>query len=325
MYCFTCILFNALFIYICIIYTYRVKVYFKGEEYHMELLQLRYFQVVARKQHMTKASECLNISQSSLSKTIASLEKELGVKLFDRKCKCIELNEFGKIFLKRIDDALLSIETGKMELNESISSKQYEIKLLVLSATLLVADVLEEFYSKYPNVKFNISKSFSTDENINDYDFIITSSYNKLDSNCVVTLLEEEIFLGCSKKHHLAEFDEISLNDTKDEMYVSLCKNKDLRKITDIICSKVDFQPNFILESEDFNALCPLIKAGKVLVFVPSISLKACKRPEYKLIRIKDTSCHRFISLAWQPDKTLSPSMELFKEHLINFFDNMSQ
>ncbi|GMA57787.1 hypothetical protein GCM10025858_22900 [Alicyclobacillus sacchari] len=50
----------------------------------MELLQLEYFQTVARLQHMTKAAEELQIAQPSLSKTISRLEEDLGVPLFDR-------------------------------------------------------------------------------------------------------------------------------------------------------------------------------------------------------------------------------------------------
>lgn len=64
----------------------------------MELLQLKYFQTVARLEHMTKAAEELHIAQPSLSKTIARLEKDLGVPLFDRQGRQITLNSFGKYF-----------------------------------------------------------------------------------------------------------------------------------------------------------------------------------------------------------------------------------
>lgn len=50
----------------------------------MELLQLKYFQTVARTEHMTKAAQELRIAQPALSVTIARLEEELGVPLFDR-------------------------------------------------------------------------------------------------------------------------------------------------------------------------------------------------------------------------------------------------
>ncbi|SHF30584.1 regulatory helix-turn-helix protein, lysR family [Seinonella peptonophila] len=51
----------------------------------MELLQLQYFQRVARMEHMTKAAKDLRIAQPALSKTIARLERDIGVPLFDRK------------------------------------------------------------------------------------------------------------------------------------------------------------------------------------------------------------------------------------------------
>ena len=68
----------------------------------MELLQLRYFLVAAQYQHMTKAAEHLQIAQPALSQAIHRLEAELGVPLFERKNRSIELNEEGKFLQKRL-------------------------------------------------------------------------------------------------------------------------------------------------------------------------------------------------------------------------------
>ena len=67
----------------------------------MQLTQLEYFIVVARLEHMSKAALELEVSQSSLSKTIARLEDDIGVPLFDRRGKSIRLNEYGRIFMRR--------------------------------------------------------------------------------------------------------------------------------------------------------------------------------------------------------------------------------
>lgn len=72
----------------------------------MELLPLQYFQTVARLEHMTKAAEELRIAQLALSKTIARLEEDLGVPLFDRQNRHIRLNAFGKAFLQKVETAL---------------------------------------------------------------------------------------------------------------------------------------------------------------------------------------------------------------------------
>ncbi|WP_369218522.1 LysR family transcriptional regulator, partial [Streptomyces flavofungini] len=65
----------------------------------MDLLSLRYFQAVARHQHISRAAQELRVAQPSVSRTIGRLESELGVLLFDRQGRRIRLNEHGEAFL----------------------------------------------------------------------------------------------------------------------------------------------------------------------------------------------------------------------------------
>ncbi|MCI8452987.1 MAG: LysR family transcriptional regulator [Lachnospiraceae bacterium] len=65
----------------------------------MELLQLRYFKAVAESGTLTQTANQLYISPSSLSATIARLEKELGAHLFDCKGNRLHLNSRGSLFL----------------------------------------------------------------------------------------------------------------------------------------------------------------------------------------------------------------------------------
>lgn len=58
----------------------------------MDLQQLKYFQTVARLEHMTRAADVLNISQPALSKAISQLEHEVGAPLFERVGRAIRLN-----------------------------------------------------------------------------------------------------------------------------------------------------------------------------------------------------------------------------------------
>lgn len=64
----------------------------------MNIFQLRYFVSVAQLENISKAADLLHLSQSSLSKSIAKLEAELGMPLFQRSGKHIVLNEQGRRF-----------------------------------------------------------------------------------------------------------------------------------------------------------------------------------------------------------------------------------
>lgn len=76
----------------------------------MELRHLRYFTAVAEEQNVTRAAARLHVSQPPLSRQIRDLEEELGVELFKRTAKSLELTEAGKLFLNEARAVLLRSE-----------------------------------------------------------------------------------------------------------------------------------------------------------------------------------------------------------------------
>ena len=64
----------------------------------MDIRHLQYFLEVARQQSFTKAAEVLYITQPTISKTVKSLEEELGVTLLDRYGKQVQLTDAGHVF-----------------------------------------------------------------------------------------------------------------------------------------------------------------------------------------------------------------------------------
>lgn len=81
-------------------------------EHDMELHQLRYFICVAKHESMSKAAIELHVSQPALSKSVAKLEAELNVSLFDRTRGHFSLTDSGRIFQKYVERAILVLEKG---------------------------------------------------------------------------------------------------------------------------------------------------------------------------------------------------------------------
>ena len=135
----------------------------------MELRVLNYFLAIAREENFTKAAQQLHVTQPTLSRQIAQLEEELGVKLFIRSNHNIILTEDGMI-LKRRAQAILTLadKTKRDFLHKdedlcgtiAIGSGEFR-------STKYLSQIIKAFHQKYPNVKFEIYSGNAG--NIRDY------------------------------------------------------------------------------------------------------------------------------------------------------------
>ena len=94
----------------------------------MELRTMRYFLAVAREENMTRAAGLLHVTQPTLSKSLKSLEDELGKKLFIRHSFHIELTEEGVLLRKRAEDLVSmadKIQTEFLSLDDVFGGEIY--------------------------------------------------------------------------------------------------------------------------------------------------------------------------------------------------------
>lgn len=116
----------------------------------MELLQLKYFKTVAELGKISTAAEALYISAPALSTSISRLEKELGVQLFDRYAKRIELNRQGEIFLRYVNQIFDTLECAKTEVWQSTLQQKRHIWIATTTSNLWM-DLITEFSQACPH------------------------------------------------------------------------------------------------------------------------------------------------------------------------------
>ena len=138
----------------------------------MDLVKLKYFLVVAKLQHVTKAAEILHISQPSLTQAIHSLEEDLGVNLFNKQGRSIVLNEYGIYLKQRIEKILPQIDVIPQELQLLKNKVNKSVKLNILAASSIIVDLIIKFRKQYPDVIFD----FEQNSLKNDCDIVIATN-----------------------------------------------------------------------------------------------------------------------------------------------------
>ena len=131
----------------------------------MELRTLRYFTVVARELNITRAAEKLNMSQPPLSNQIKALEEELGVRLFIRGKRHLELTEEGALLLRRALQMQELADKTRQEiasLREGMTGTVY-LSMVEGRAPFLAAQWIAGFREEFPLVRYNLWNGSSDD------------------------------------------------------------------------------------------------------------------------------------------------------------------
>ena len=157
----------------------------------------RVFYVVAKKKHMTKASEELHISQPAISQAIKKLETQLNGTLFLRSNKGMELTEEGKMFYEYIKRALELINNAENEftLFKDLSKGEIKIGCSTTLTKLILMDSLKDFHSDYPNININIINDLTSnlinDLKLGKLDFVIFNESNIKEKNLNLAKIRE--------------------------------------------------------------------------------------------------------------------------------------
>ncbi|WP_330948925.1 LysR family transcriptional regulator [Virgibacillus sp. MG-45] len=293
----------------------------------MQLLQLHYFLTVAKTQHMSQAALVLNISQSSLSKTIARLEDELGVSLFDRKGKKIFLNSYGIFFAKEAERALRILEEAHESLQEMAGIEEDRVSISVMSSTILPS-VFKSFYERRPNVR--IYQSILPDAVAKER--LISGEIELSVSNTPITgpdiewlpILKERLDLIVPKNHRLAQFDEIDLLEAKNERFIGYKSGVESMSIYEQCCLNVGFKPNIVFEGTEMSIVLQLVNEGQGISFYPQYSFLGNQLTNTKIIRLKNNDCFQMVGFAWIKRRKYSYVAKQFRHHMIQSFTDIN-
>ncbi|MFD0486926.1 LysR family transcriptional regulator [Saccharopolyspora spinosporotrichia] len=285
----------------------------------MDLLPLRYFRVVARHEHISRAATELRVSQPSLSRTIARLETELGVPLFDRRGRHVRLNRFGATLLRRVERALDELEQGRRELADAAGLAHGSVA--VATETLLtLVEPLTGFRNDHPGVDVRLHQS-SVDgllERLRRGEVDLCLMSQPVDDPALESaeVLHEEVLLATPLGHRLATRERIGMGDLDGEPFITTRPGYWQRVLTDRLFAAAGSRPTIVCEADEPGATAYLISSGLGVGLLPATARRFAPHAPLAWLHLDAPDCHRTLTFVWRRDAYVSLAAQEFRAHV---------
>ncbi len=290
----------------------------------IKLTELQYFLKVAELQNITRAAEELHLSQPSLSRSMKSLEDDLGYRLFERTGRNrIKLNAAGEI-VYRYGKAIFS-ELSKMEerLIENDAEKEDTVMFALCAAAALFPGILEPFVSTHKPFKLQ----YGLNKEDVDWDLLIYSDvYEPKDRN-TVKLLTERYVVVMLNTHPLHEKEQISLEDLKQYSLITVEKGKNLRDNMEAMFDKYGFHPQNMLIVESPRIMMERILETNGIALLPEYTWPI--RPQFRnhltARPLDDPKYRRTIYLKVNRNREISRTSREMARYFIDHFEEYTR
>jgi DNA-binding transcriptional LysR family regulator len=190
-----------------------------------ELRQLRYFVAVAEERNLTRAARRLHIAQQSLSQQIRTLETQLGVELFERSTRGVELTDVGAVLLREARPVLAQSERAVEAVRRAARGEQGELRVGFLSslANYLMPPLVRVFRDRHPGVTLRAEEVTIASLVGGLREGAIDAALSRpplVDDLATEVVLREPVAAVLPEGHPLADREELTLADLADEPWV---------------------------------------------------------------------------------------------------------
>jgi DNA-binding transcriptional LysR family regulator len=247
----------------------------------MELRHFRYFVAVADEGHITRAAERLGMQQPPLSQRIRSIEQELGVQLFLRKPRGVELTQAGRTFLDSARAILAQYDHAFDTTRRAARGEQGNLCVGVTPTSSfhpLVTMVIRTFREEFPQVSLTLEECLTAEivERLKDEKMDIAffrSEMSPPERLAIRPLLTEPMVVALPNGHVLVRRGgELSLKKLINETFIIFARQQGpaFYEATIAACLTAGFSPRLGQEAPRVTSALALVAAGLGICLVPA-------------------------------------------------------
>ncbi|PGX73964.1 LysR family transcriptional regulator [Priestia megaterium] len=285
----------------------------------MDIKQLIYFLTIAEEGNISKAAERLHMAQPPLSQQLKLLEEELGVILFERNTRRMQITDAGQLLQNRAQQIIELMEKTSKELNDLKEGSQGVLSIGTISSAgeTLVPIMVQNFHKVYPGVDFRIKES-STFEILELVKRgvveigVIRTPFN-LETFDYISLPEEPMMAAALDS--LLDMNKTSMNLDELKGKPLLFHNRYANNIEEA-CKKSGFEPKVKCRIDDTRTMLNWASGGMGIALIPRDMMALIPDSNLRFIEIKEETLATKIIIIWRKNHYLSTPAR----HFLEFF-----
>lgn len=285
----------------------------------MDLHHLRYFEAVARLGHVTRAAQELHIAQPSLSKQIQTLEAELGVALFNRVGRRIELTDAGELLLPYVRRILRDVQAAQEALQQraDLHHGRVSIGAPPTVGTHLLPQALADFNARYNAIQLELHEAGAGElvELLAEGAVDLAVVPGPVRDVTWIELFTEELVVAAGAHHPLADRAGVTADDLRDHGFILFPDGYELRDRTLAYCRAAGFEPRVVLDGGEMDTVLRLTAVGLGIAILPQLALEGADGVIG--IPIRDAHLQRTLGLIRHPERSLSPAAAALEQFVI--------
>ncbi|NKB68863.1 MAG: LysR family transcriptional regulator [Candidatus Latescibacteria bacterium] len=282
----------------------------------MNLQHLRYFLAVAQSGGFTQAARQLHVTQPTVSNGIAELERTLGVKLFNRGSRRVDLTMEGRALVNyavQVQD-LLEEAQDRLQQRDGLPGAGFQFGAIDAAVIYLLPDILKEYMDTYPEMELSVqvapSRYLVEDLLTNRSEFAVISlpfSHAKIDTT---TIYQDAMPLVVSADHSFVPRASVALEEVVQEPLILFHADSVSRTIVDERLAEAGLAPTVVMEMRSPEAMRRLVEAGVGVSFLPQLVVReGVESGVLCQVQVEGVAFHRSIGVAWRRGRYFGPGI----------------
>jgi len=284
--------------------------------------QVRAFIALAEHKNFTRAAQQCHLSQSAFSSLIRTLEDALGVRLFDRDTRRVELTPEGRLFLGGATRVLVSLRDALEDLGEHAAGRRGRASVAALPSLAAgwMPGVLAEFRRAYPGIQVDVADVLS--ESCVEFvrsgraDFALASMRSVGPELQAEPFCRDGFYLVCRKDHPLSRRRRLTLAALSGEPFIHLAQDSSVRQHIEAAIHPATM--NGIMELDQLSTVAGMVRAGLGITVVPALTLFHFDSPDLSAQLIETPGLVREVFVIRRRDRSMSIGAQALLDFMLH-------